>query len=1382
MTSQETVPLSGKVDLPDGSSTEYAFILLFVAFKECHSRLRTCIMTNIVLILSRVSVGPVVDGSASPQISHLPPPSPIRSGSSGGGANENILPDASSTHESPPSSSGEKSLGTLRSRTSLMRKKVKNWNMQISALKQVLDVVYENAENDNSIPECEEVVLHLQIALKDFRELANRIEKQKDYEKERRESPGKPPPAISWEMRKLSPRVTRTVSPLTATTSSPAPRKSSPSSSLTAPTKASAAKQVTDPLPLSHGASVGSGGFHAQSSPVHGASSPRTVPNRNRLLAGGKAAGLNVRLKRENREESATITSFDVSEATTDDEEHEERVAWLEQHGKKIRDRPSPVEDSLFVEDIDMEQVGWTAAVSLQREGSEEGGVAEGPASSEGGETAWMPPSNLPTVEQDQRTPVPATLCEKEEKHNVKNVNSEKNEKEEEDVEEKEEEEEEELLSDEDEPFSPPRRALEARLTTPERMRASPEEIARIAQAKQARAEARRNSKVLAQQRKMRATSNHIRLVTSTVAEKQALERASILEKQASKLMAADARHKEHLARISAAAKEEGHKVQTVLMINSLSEAEESARRKEELEQRLLASEARRQSSLSAVVEAAKDSQRKDSSHDSTGRNSSADGIRPSPVREDHAKGSQDNYHPHAHPHHHAKDSPTQPLSDAEIFHWLNCSMRICALCGIEVRGDDASTQMHLQSRKHMLLSGQARSRVRDTSCFVLSTANSNDINQLFTMVHASSLEVEELERERDKDGRRKARKLRQKLAVHAAKGKVESSEKQINLSVSEADVQYVHSTSSSAGVVSTNPSESELPESAAASTVSGTAAEGGIGEHDTKQQHGRLSKILRELDARDRVSAAEAAEGLIRELRRSVFNALKSEDRSVLPAILHLNGMSTLIRMASAVPSPPTIRPQPAPTPATRRSAEVACHVLLACVREQLVARHCLKNYSFLPLINALTASLPFCDPLCTGQAAVLTLCLQHAFAPASALALSHSNNSGRCSSADNNTHSSSGRNSRQAPSAWVAEEQELVVLRECHKGLAAYAAHWGLIHRIARFFLRIPPALLQMEPGTLPASSSNSHGGGGGGGGGKPNRICECALHLCLLLDCLTSPLSLEPVMSEALVTALKETNLAAIPTLLSSMLASRRSIHGAANSSWMDDAPREDVSMSASRLSLAATAIRTLNNVQLAAPSFATDFLVVDEVNVQLWRWVCSSLLDAALFEINEEGNNRSTEAYVLLHEVILLLGLAAASSRSFQASLALGGSETVLQKLAALPIQYFSDKRYVDILFPTLLVLIYDCERNLNVLQTEMSLDPLSRFVSECLDDATRHPDVKKGGKGSTNGIVALNNNSNNGTDIGGTFDRYAVHFRCSLEQIKSQAKFLQSLVS
>ena len=76
------------------------------------------------------------------------------------------------------------------------------------------------------------------------------------------------------------------------------------------------------------------------------------------MLAGGKAAGLNVRLKRENREESATITSFDVSEATTDDEEHEERVAWLEQHGKKIRDRPSPVEDSLFVEDIDMEQVG----------------------------------------------------------------------------------------------------------------------------------------------------------------------------------------------------------------------------------------------------------------------------------------------------------------------------------------------------------------------------------------------------------------------------------------------------------------------------------------------------------------------------------------------------------------------------------------------------------------------------------------------------------------------------------------------------------------------------------------------------------------------------------------------------------------------------------------------------------------------------------------------------------------------------------------------------------------------------------------------------------------------------------------------------------------
>ncbi|CAH8554243.1 unnamed protein product [Schistosoma turkestanicum] len=86
-------------------------------------------------------------------------------------------------------------------------------------------------------------------------------------------------------------------------------------------------------------------------------------------------------------------------------------------------------------------------------------------------------------------------------------------------------------------------------------------------------------------------------------------------------------------------------------------------------------------------------------------------------------------------------------------------------------------------------------------------------------------------------------------------------------------------------------------------------------------------------------------------------------------------------------------------------------------------------------------------------------------------------------------------------------------------------------------------------------------------------------------------------------------------------------------------------------------------------------------------------------------------------LILHEVILCIGYLCVLNTDNQTSLQCGPSPNLLQRLLALPFEYFSYYPLVNILYPTLIVCCYQHELNTNVLQSEFSLSILANYIEE-----------------------------------------------------------------
>ena len=84
--------------------------------------------------------------------------------------------------------------------------------------------------------------------------------------------------------------------------------------------------------------------------------------------------------------------------------------------------------------------------------------------------------------------------------------------------------------------------------------------------------------------------------------------------------------------------------------------------------------------------------------------------------------------------------------------------------------------------------------------------------------------------------------------------------------------------------------------------------------------------------------------------------------------------------------------------------------------------------------------------------------------------------------------------------------------------------------------------------------------------------------------------------------------------------------------------------------------------------------------------------------------------------LLHETLLLVSYLCLQNENFQ-NVVNKGEITIIQHISNLPFSYFSEKLLKDILFPTLITMTYNNERNTKILSNEVNLKMLVMYFKE-----------------------------------------------------------------
>ena len=84
--------------------------------------------------------------------------------------------------------------------------------------------------------------------------------------------------------------------------------------------------------------------------------------------------------------------------------------------------------------------------------------------------------------------------------------------------------------------------------------------------------------------------------------------------------------------------------------------------------------------------------------------------------------------------------------------------------------------------------------------------------------------------------------------------------------------------------------------------------------------------------------------------------------------------------------------------------------------------------------------------------------------------------------------------------------------------------------------------------------------------------------------------------------------------------------------------------------------------------------------------------------------------------LLHEVLLLTSYLSLQNERFQ-NLVSKGEMTIIQQICQLPFSYFSEKLLKDILFPTLITITYNHDRNTKILSNEINLELIVLYLKE-----------------------------------------------------------------
>ncbi|WAR00339.1 SCAPE-like protein, partial [Mya arenaria] len=147
--------------------------------------------------------------------------------------------------------------------------------------------------------------------------------------------------------------------------------------------------------------------------------------------------------------------------------------------------------------------------------------------------------------------------------------------------------------------------------------------------------------------------------------------------------------------------------------------------------------------------------------------------------------------------------------------------------------------------------------------------------------------------------------------------------------------------------------------------------------------------------------------------------------------------------------------------------------------------------------------------------------------------------------------------------------------------------------------------------------------------------------------------------------------------------------------------------------------------------APPEFPAHTLAVAITGIRMLNFMATLDLDMMQMTLGQEGTSlefRHISSYLiwycshhnaeeLLHEVILCVGYFTIRNTDNQIVIQSGQPPTVLQQMCALPFQYFSDPRLVNILFPTLISCCYNNTANKEILEQELSGSLLANFLEE-----------------------------------------------------------------
>jgi len=114
------------------------------------------------------------------------------------------------------------------------------------------------------------------------------------------------------------------------------------------------------------------------------------------------------------------------------------------------------------------------------------------------------------------------------------------------------------------------------------------------------------------------------------------------------------------------------------------------------------------------------------------------------------------------------------------------------------------------------------------------------------------------------------------------------------------------------------------------------------------------------------------------------------------------------------------------------------------------------------------------------------------------------------------------------------------------------------------------------------------------------------------------------------------------------------------------------------------------------------------------------VLNALLDKSSMSDINDGTKMDAKDKVIKKSLILM-GFHALNCQKNQESLNWGTQPTALQRICSLPFRFFSEEENKHVLFPTLISVCYENNRNTSVVELELSVDMIVDYIEKMIKE-------------------------------------------------------------